>query len=212
MFFTTCVVCLSPLPPPAPRPNPPPLLPSLPRSLPLSSPIFSLPLAGILRGNKHAPYSFSRPFKSGDPRLPAALPHCEPRIHFALNCGAHSCPPVKTFTSAAVREELRVVAMAFCEQDENVLIDIERKTIHVSKIFGWYSSDFGSNSAELVASVGSWLRGEKKAALERLILQKYSVRRFRYDWTTNAKPTGKVFGGKNGAAGGGGGAGKCVIA
>ena len=40
------------------------------------------------------------PFGKDDPRLEHALSKVEPRIHFALNCGAKSCPPIKTFTSA----------------------------------------------------------------------------------------------------------------
>lgn len=27
-----------------------------------------------------------------------ALPDAEPLIHFALNCGAKGCPPIKTYT------------------------------------------------------------------------------------------------------------------
>ena len=28
-----------------------------------------------------------------------AVLQVDPRIHFALNCGAKSCPPIKTFSS-----------------------------------------------------------------------------------------------------------------
>ena len=31
-------------------------------------------------------------------RMKIILPEVEPRIHFALNCGAKSCPPIKTFS------------------------------------------------------------------------------------------------------------------
>lgn len=30
--------------------------------------------------------------------LPVALAEVEPRIHFALVCGAKSCPPIKTYS------------------------------------------------------------------------------------------------------------------
>mgnify|MGYP000387991312 CR=1 FL=1 len=40
-----------------------------------------------------------KPFNSSDPRLKVALETHEPLIHFALVCGAKSCPPIKTYTA-----------------------------------------------------------------------------------------------------------------
>ena len=48
------------------------------------------------------------PFGKDDPRLEHALEEVEPRIHFALNCGAKSCPPIKTFTSTDIDNELKL--------------------------------------------------------------------------------------------------------
>ena len=48
------------------------------------------------------------PFGKDDPRLEHALEEVEPRIHFALNCGAKSCPPIKTFTNADIDNELKL--------------------------------------------------------------------------------------------------------
>lgn len=51
---------------------------------------------GVLRGNKKPPGLLtSVPFPSSDNRFALALPEVDPRIHFALNCGAKSCPPCK---------------------------------------------------------------------------------------------------------------------
>ena len=64
---------------------------------------------GVLRGNVVPPGpTFSRPFGSGDPRLAFVIP-LDNRIHFGLNCGAASCPPIKDFTAEAIDEELRIV-------------------------------------------------------------------------------------------------------
>ena len=58
---------------------------------------------GILRANKSAMGTlYMTPFSKDDPRLSLALDQAEPRIHFALNCGAKSCPPIKTFSGANV--------------------------------------------------------------------------------------------------------------
>ena len=47
---------------------------------------------------------YIRPFGEGDPRLSLALERAEPRIHFALNCGAKSCPPIKTYSADSVSQ------------------------------------------------------------------------------------------------------------
>ena len=37
------------------------------------------------------------------------------RIHFALVCGAKSCPPIKVYTPATLHEGLDSATSAFCE-------------------------------------------------------------------------------------------------
>lgn len=151
---------------------------------------------GVLRGNKRPPgFHLSKPFGSGDARLAAVLTAPDPRIHFALNCGAKSCPPVKTYTAENVREELRVVALAFCEQDSNVHIDVEAKTLSTSRIFYWYGNDFGASTDEVLARIGrSWLRGKRKVIWETMLKTgRYRHRKLNYDWTTDALPSGRVF-------------------
>uniref|UniRef100_A0A3Q3IP55 Uncharacterized protein n=1 Tax=Monopterus albus TaxID=43700 RepID=A0A3Q3IP55_MONAL len=53
---------------------------------------------GVLRGNRRGVAQLRKPFSKTDPRLQVALPDAEPLIHFALNCGAKGCPPIKTYT------------------------------------------------------------------------------------------------------------------
>eukprot|EP00403_Amphidinium_massartii_P040841 CAMPEP_0178440640 /NCGR_PEP_ID=MMETSP0689_2-20121128/36909_1 /TAXON_ID=160604 /ORGANISM="Amphidinium massartii, Strain CS-259" /LENGTH=481 /DNA_ID=CAMNT_0020063473 /DNA_START=166 /DNA_END=1611 /DNA_ORIENTATION=- len=149
--------------------------------------------SGILRSNRAAPYHLSKPFSAKDPRLSAILAQPENRIHFGLNCGAKSCPPVKTFTAEGLQEELRIVAMAFCEQDENVRVDVGKNgqvVLWLSKIFEWYKVDFNGGGLEvpkLMVSRG-WLTGSKKARVESaLAAGVLRVRSLPYDWSTNAK-------------------------
>ena len=141
---------------------------------------------GVLRGNRRAPYALSDPFGTrGDPRLPLALARPDCRIHFALNCGAKSCPPVKHFTAAAIAEELRIVALSFCEQEGNVRL--EKATLHLSKILYWYRGDFAPSNAKLPAAVLPFLRGETKEALQGLVEKSaVKVKFLDYDWGTNA--------------------------
>ena len=143
---------------------------------------------GVIRSNRKPPYSLSVPFGKSDPRLPLAVASADCRIHFALNCGARSCPPVKFFSAAALEEELRIVAMAFCEQDDNVRVDVENRTLRLSSIFNWYRVDFADTNAGLPARVVTFLRGDKQKVLQNLVDDggKISVAFNEYDWSTNA--------------------------
>ena len=145
---------------------------------------------GILRGNRKPPYALSVPFNAKDPRLPLAVTQPDCRIHFALNCGAKSCPPVKFFTADALTDELRIVAMSFCEQEDHVRVDTATRTLHLSKILYWYRVDFATSNAKLPEKVVSFLRGEKKDALQRMLEsnggKSVTVKFLDYDWSTNA--------------------------
>ena len=79
------------------------------------------------------------------------------------------------------------MAMAFCEQEENVRVDTASRTLWLSQIFGWYAKDFGPDAKAVGRAVCGWLRGEKAAALESLLDGKLHVKHLPYDWSTNAK-------------------------
>ena len=148
---------------------------------------------GVLRCNERAPLHFSVPFRRGDPRLAACLRTKEPRIHFALNCGARSCPAVKLYTAEAVHEELRLAALGFLEAADNCRVERAAHTLWLSKIFSWYEKDFGESAAAIAAAVAEWLRGEPKAELQAMLAEaargghKVKVRHVRYDWSSNVK-------------------------
>lgn len=142
---------------------------------------------GVLRSNRTPPYSFARPFTKSDPRIECKMSDCDARVHFALNCGAKSCPPIKRFTADAVREELRVVSMSFLEQDDNCRVDLAKGVLYLNKILGWYRSDFGSNSKAVVDRILPWSRGTKKEELEKLRARNFKIKYFSYDWTNDGK-------------------------
>ena len=67
----------------------------------------------------------------------------EPRIHFAVNCAAASCPPLpnQAFTAANLNGLLESRTRAFVRNGAyNTITDGE---VAVSKIFDWYGEDFG---------------------------------------------------------------------
>lgn len=68
----------------------------------------------------------------------------DPRIHFALNCGARGCPPLKAGVIAqnATESELEEAARRFINDPANVRLDEASRTLYLSKIFDWFESDF----------------------------------------------------------------------
>ena len=77
------------------------------------------------------------------------------RIHFALVCGASSCPPIGIYQADKLDEQLDVAARSFVNNGGMVL-NRREMTVSLSRIFQWYSVDFG----------GSWMgTGGREAVL-----------------------------------------------
>lgn len=64
------------------------------------------------------------------------------RIHFALNCGAKSCPPIRIYTSNHLESQLNKAQKEFIRSSSKVNLN----SIELSKLFLWYKGDFGSKS------------------------------------------------------------------
>lgn len=67
----------------------------------------------------------------------------DPRIHFALNCAAKSCPPLyhKAFTAENLDRALEQRTRQFINDPK--FNSITPGKASVSKIFDWYAADFG---------------------------------------------------------------------
>ena len=94
---------------------------------------------GILRGNAVHGFLRRRRFGGRDPRLVLAVHPVDPRIHFAITCGAQSCPPVGVYRAAALDQQLDLAARNFLNQE--VAVDA-RGCVTCSRILEWYAADF----------------------------------------------------------------------
>ena len=94
---------------------------------------------GILRGNAHHGLLRRRAFGGRDPRLALAIHPLDPRIHFAITCGAQSCPPVGVYRAAVLDQQLDLAARNFLNQE--VAVDV-RGCVTCSRILEWYAADF----------------------------------------------------------------------
>ena len=64
-----------------------------------------------------------------------------PRIHFACNCGAASCPAIRAYEPDGVDDQLDLATEAYLE--ETVTYDPEAGVARVPRVFLWYRGDFG---------------------------------------------------------------------
>ncbi len=97
---------------------------------------------GMLRGSKHPwgigylprlfPAAFERQFR---------VESLDPRVHFALNCGTESCPPVAVYNPSDIDAEVEIATEWFLE--ENVSYDPSDDVATLPRVFRWYSGDFG---------------------------------------------------------------------
>jgi len=136
---------------------------------------------GILRHNGLNAASGASPFDKSDPRC-AYMVTLDPRIHFALVCGAKSCPPIRIFSVDNCDRALQLAARVFCQN--NVQFQDE-KTIVISPIFKWYAEDFGKEPSKVVEFIGQFVGDEEKVKIRNLP-EKFALIYSEYNWNPNS--------------------------
>lgn len=138
---------------------------------------------GVLRGNRGHPFIPGPQFGPADPRLTHVVRPPDVRIHFALNCGSRSCPPISAYEAADVDRQLDLAARSFVAGD--VEVDASRGVARVSPIFKWFARDFGGSPGAL-ALVRRYLPDdERRRGLEARGWRARLAYR-PYDWRLNA--------------------------
>ena len=111
----------------------------------------------------------------------------EPRIHFAVNCAALSCPPIQAwaFTADELDGQLDRVVRSFIADPEHFRLERgERSVLRLNKVLEWYGDDFGG-AAGLRDFFGSYL---DTTGADGGIDDGTAVEFFEYDWTLNDIP------------------------
>ena len=143
---------------------------------------------GLLRGNRRHPYRILRSFRERDVRGEFAIVPLDPRIHFALVCGARSCPPIGFYEAGQIDFQLDLAAMSFINSPQ-VKILPEDNIVFISMIFKWYKIDFGGSDNALLDTLLKYLdEGKDKAFVEENRNQ-IRIRYQPYDWNLNQSET-----------------------
>jgi hypothetical protein len=101
-----------------------------------------------------------------------------PEIHFAINCGAVSCPPLQNtpIRPEGIEQQLKKLGRTFINDTRfNTLTE---KKVEVSLIFEWYAADFAS-----YGTIADYLRSQTTVQWPERVKIVYKP----YDWSLNAQ-------------------------
>lgn len=146
---------------------------------------------GVLRSNRCGSGPFSQPqFDKWDARRQCVLSEIDPRIHFALNCGARSCPPVRFYEVATLDASLDSATRSYLL---DLQVDMQSRTVIVPKLLQWYKTDFSEDGDmdKVLEWTLPYLEIDTRKALKQLLREKrefaasFKVSFASYDWTVN---------------------------
>ncbi|MGD9331042.1 MAG: DUF547 domain-containing protein [Desulfobacterales bacterium] len=105
----------------------------------------------------------------------------DPRVHFAINCAAKSCPPLYNvpFNGRELDRQLDHTTRSFINDPTSYRI--EGDTLYVSRIFKWFSEDFNDDP------LGFFEKYAEGPLLKRLQERsgQMRVKYLDYDWSLN---------------------------
>jgi len=107
----------------------------------------------------------------------------DPRVHFAINCAAKSCPPLRSepYRGGELDQQLDEMASAFINDPSRNRL--EGNTLYVSNIFDWFEEDFNGDILDFFLE---YAQGDLKGQLEAK-RGKIKVKYLDYDWSLNGK-------------------------
>lgn len=93
------------------------------------------------------------------------------RIHFALNCGAKSCPPIAFYDDAKLDAQLDIATKAYLTG--SVTYDSNANKVYVPALLSWFRGDFGGKKGQRMI-----LRNQQIIPVDATPTIKYK----KYDW------------------------------
>ncbi|MEM6749827.1 MAG: DUF547 domain-containing protein [Planctomycetota bacterium] len=112
----------------------------------------------------------------------------DPRIHFALVCGAVSCPPLlaEPFDPARLDAQLDGLGRRWLMQDDGLVVDDDGR-VRASFLFAWYAGDF-DDWGGLAGVIERYVdEGDPRKARALEAARSGRVSSLPYDWSINQK-------------------------
>jgi len=107
----------------------------------------------------------------------------DPRVHFAINCAAKSCPPLisEPYRAEILNRQLDNSTRVFLNNPANYRF--AGNDFYVSRIFKWFSEDFNE---DILGFYIKFSQGDLKFQLE-ANKHKIKIKYLEYDWSLNDK-------------------------
>ncbi|MDH5366035.1 MAG: DUF547 domain-containing protein [Cyclobacteriaceae bacterium] len=107
------------------------------------------------------------------------LKYKDPRIHFALACGAISCPELASFAyqPISLNEQLEARTKKAINDPEFIQVSSVKNTVKISEIFKWYQRDFTTNGGTVMEFINQYRISP--------IPNKFKLEYYEYNWNLN---------------------------
>ncbi|HEY7471785.1 MAG TPA: DUF547 domain-containing protein [Gemmatimonadota bacterium] len=111
-------------------------------------------------------------------------PLADPRIHFALNCAARSCPKLRAepYEASRLDTQLDFQTRTFLNGPDGTRLDPTARVLYVSRVLDWYRGDFEAAAGSVREYLIRHLTGEKAAAARD---PGWTIEYLDYDWSLN---------------------------
>ncbi|HEX8617197.1 MAG TPA: DUF547 domain-containing protein, partial [Thermoanaerobaculia bacterium] len=111
----------------------------------------------------------------------------DPRIHFAINCAARSCPPVRgeAFTGEHLDAQLDDQTRAFLNGPNGARFKQDGSTLVITttKIMDWFGDDFDAWGGGKAAFIRRYVSADKQRLID--AAKKIEIEYDDYDWALN---------------------------
>jgi hypothetical protein len=148
---------------------------------------------GILRANAGHPALPGPQFPPKSPLVEYTVSRLDFRIHFALNCGAQSCPPIAFYDGDCIHAQLDLAARSFLNSSE-VEVDMQKREVALSKILQWFAVDFGAaprvalgfgDTSPILRSIAPFITDDERRNFLENEAGSVNVTFKPYDWSLN---------------------------
>ncbi len=113
----------------------------------------------------------------------------DPRIHFALVCGALSCPNLRSeaYTADNLDSLLTEQGKLFLNDPNKNRYNLKNKVAHLSRYFDWYKDDFGDSDEKILLFISGYLADSAVVKSIKSNPSAWNIKFIPYDWCLNVK-------------------------